>query len=84
MPLSMGGNQVKFLIGINNTLLMPCIVHKLPSSICVFQCDFKDIYESRIAFGGLHTVCLPTDMSRTEWLLVTCGHTDLGDFGLHA
>jgi hypothetical protein len=56
MPLNMRGNQVKLLRGINNTLLMPRIIHTLPSSICVFQCDFKDIYESRIAFGGLHTV----------------------------
>ena len=42
------------MLGIKNTRLDPILLKILPSGIAVYQSPFKDVFGSRIIFGGPH------------------------------
>ena len=47
-----GGSKVQLLL--KNTKLDPVLVKILPSGIAVYRSPFKDVYGSRLIFGGPH------------------------------
>jgi len=44
------------LVGIRQTELAPRMIHTLPSGVSVFESKIKDVFGSRICFGGPHEV----------------------------
>jgi hypothetical protein len=55
-PREIGGDEVKLLIGIQQTELAPRLLLTLPSGICVFESKFTDIFGSNVCFGGPHAI----------------------------
>ena len=56
LPRRIGGDRVKILLGIKNTMLNPRILLTLPNGLGIYESMFYDIYQSNICFGGPHTV----------------------------
>ena len=56
-----GGSKVQLLLGIKNTKLDPVLVKILPSGIAVYRSPFKDVYGSRLIFGGPHKSFIKDD-----------------------
>ena len=54
LPEKVGGSKVQLLLGIKNTRLDPILMKILPSGIAVYRSPFKDVFGSRIIFGGPH------------------------------
>ena len=54
LPEKVGGSRVQLLLGIKNTRLDPILLKILPSGIAVYRSPFKDVFGSRIIFGGPH------------------------------
>ena len=54
LPEYVGGSNVKLLIGIKNTNLVPVLIKTLKSGVGVYRRPFKDIIGSRIIFAGPH------------------------------
>jgi len=55
-PTEIGGDEVKLLVGIRQTELAPRMLHTLPSGVSLFESKIKDVFGSRICFGGPHEV----------------------------
>ena len=53
-PKFVGGDEVKLIIGIKDSFLMPKLVMTLPSGLMVFRSVIKDVYGSSLMFGGPH------------------------------
>ena len=49
-----GGSKVQLLLGIKNTKLDPVLLKILPSGIAVYRSPFKDVFGSRVIYGGPH------------------------------
>ncbi len=56
LPQYVGGRQVDILLGLKSPELLPRLLFTLPSGLGVYRCQFRDIFGSRIAFGGPHEV----------------------------
>ena len=56
MPLHIGGDSIKLLIGLKNSELEPTCVFNLPSGIGLYKSPFKDIFGSVYCFGGPHRI----------------------------
>ena len=54
LPEKVGGSKVQLLLGIKNTKLDPVLVKILPSGAAVYRSPFKDVFGSRLIFGGPH------------------------------
>ena len=54
LPEKVGGSKVHLLLGIKNTKLDPVLLKILPSGVAVYRSPFRDVFESRVIFGGLH------------------------------
>ena len=54
LPEKVGGSRVQLLLGIKNTRLDPILLKILPSGVAVYRSPFKDVFGSRIIFGGPH------------------------------
>ena len=52
--MKVGGSKVQLLLGIKNTKLDPVLIQILPSGVAVYRSLFKDVFGSRIIFGGPH------------------------------
>jgi len=55
-PPSIGGDEVKLLVGIRQTELAPRLLHTLPSGVSIFESRVTDAYGSTVCFGGPHKV----------------------------
>ena len=55
LPLNIGGMKCSLLLGIN-CKLKPILLTVLPSGLGVYRCQLKDMWGSRIAYGGPHSV----------------------------
>jgi energy-coupling factor transporter ATP-binding protein EcfA2 len=53
-PPSIGGQEVKLLLGIHSTQIAPRLVHSLPGGLCIYESSFRDIHGSTLCFGGPH------------------------------
>ena len=75
LPEKVGGSRVHLLLEIKNTNLDPVLIKVLSSGIAVYLSPFKDIYSSRIIFGGPHRSFtksdngLKTEMSNAVFFL---------------
>jgi hypothetical protein len=56
LPVAIGGDRVKLLIGIRSSSLAPVQRFSLPSGLGVFQSSLVDVYGASICFGGPHEV----------------------------
>jgi len=56
LPAEIGGEEVKLLVGIQQSELTPRLITTLPSGISVFESKFTDIFGSNICFGGPHRI----------------------------
>ena len=54
LPEKVGGSKVQLLLGIKNTKLDPVLLKILPSGVAVYRSPFRDVFGSRVIFGGLH------------------------------
>ena len=54
LPEKVGGSKVQLLLGIKNTKLDPVLLKILPSGLAVYRSPFKDVFGSRLIFGGPH------------------------------
>ena len=54
LPEKVGGSRVQLLLGIKNTRLDPVLLKILPSGIAVYRSPFRDVFGSRVIFGGPH------------------------------
>ena len=54
LPLRVGGQRIKLLIGIKSTELMPEKICELPSGLMVFRAKIKDKFGSTLLYGGPH------------------------------
>ena len=54
LPEKVGGSRVQLLLGIKNTKLDPVLLKILPSGIDVYRSPFRDVFGSRVIFGGPH------------------------------
>ena len=59
LPEKVGGSKVQLLL--KNTKLDPVLVKILPSGIAVYRSPFKDVYGSRLIFGGPHKSFIKDD-----------------------
>ena len=55
LPLNIGGMSCSLLLGIN-CKLQPLLETVLPSGLGVYRCQLKDMFGSRLAYGGPHPV----------------------------
>ena len=55
LPLNIGGMPCTLLLGIN-CKLQPLLETVLPSGLGVYRCQLKDMFGSRLAYGGPHPV----------------------------
>jgi len=53
-PKYVGGDEIKMIIGIKDSYLMPKLLMTLPSGLMVFRSSIKDVYGSYLMFGGPH------------------------------
>ena len=53
------------MIGIKSSPLQPRLLHQLPNGLCVYRMVLKDVYGSRLAFGGTDRVF--TDANRIRY-----------------
>ena len=53
-PKSVGGDEVKLILGVKDSLLMPILLMILPNAIQVCRSRIKDIFGSSIIFAGPH------------------------------
>ena len=56
LPPSIGGSEVKMLIGIRSTQLAPRLLVTLPGGLCVYKSVFIDVWGSEYCFGGPHEI----------------------------
>ena len=56
LPETVGGSKVHLLLGIKNTRIQPTLMRVLQSGVGVYLSSFKDIWGSRIIFGGPNKV----------------------------
>jgi hypothetical protein len=56
LPPTIGGDEVKLLIGIRSTQLAPKLVLTLPGGLCVYRSVFTDVWKSEYCFGGPHAI----------------------------
>ena len=54
LPMQVGGMKAGIIIGLPTPSLQPVILMCLPSGLLVARSRLKDIYGSRIVFGGMH------------------------------
>ena len=54
LPEKVGGSKVQLLLGIKNTKLDPVLLKILPSGVAVYRSPFKDVFGSRLIYGGPH------------------------------
>ena len=54
LPEKEGGSKVQLLLGIKNTKLDPVLLKILPSGVAVYRSPFKDVFGSRLIYGGPH------------------------------
>ena len=54
LPSYAGGSKVHLLIGIKDAAAHPVLIDTLPSGLGVYRSPFKDIFGSRICYGGTH------------------------------
>ena len=54
LPEKVGGSKVQLLLGIKNTRLDPVLLKILLSGVSVYRSPFKDVFGSRVIFGGPH------------------------------
>ena len=54
LPEKVGGSKVQLLLGIKNTKLDPVLMKILPSGVAVYRSPFKDVFGSRLIYGGPH------------------------------
>ena len=73
LPMKVGGSKVQLLLGIKNTKLDLVLIQILPSGVAVYRSPFKDVFGSRIIFGGPHKSFTKNDtgekMSNAVFLL---------------
>ena len=54
LPEKVESSKVQLLLGIKNTKLDPVLVKILPSEVAVYRSPFKDVFGSRLIYGGPH------------------------------
>merc|ERR1711978_811190 len=54
LPPSVGGTQVRLLLGLKDARLQPKFLFELDSGIAVYKSPFTDIYGSDLCYGGPH------------------------------
>ena len=54
LPAYTGGNIVKIIIGLSLPIMQPKIIFELPDGLLVAKSRIKDIWGSRVVFGGIH------------------------------
>ena len=54
LPSYAGGSKVHLLIGIKDAAAHPVLIATLPSGLGIYRSPFKDIFGSRICYGGTH------------------------------
>lgn len=54
LPVSIGGSDIKLIIGIRQSLIFPTLVMVLDSGLQVWRSQFQDIFGSSIIFAGPH------------------------------
>lgn len=54
LPVSIGGSDIKLIIGIRQSLLFPTLIMVLDSGLQVWRSQFQDIFGSSIIFAGPH------------------------------
>ena len=54
LPVSVGGTQVRLLLGIKDVRLQPKFLFELDSGIAVYRSPFTDVYGTDLCYGGSH------------------------------
>ena len=54
LPASVGGTQVRLLLGIKDVKLQPKFLFELDSGIAVYKSPFTDVYSTNLCYGGSH------------------------------
>ena len=54
LPSSVGGTQVRLLLGIKDVRLQPKFLFELDSGIAVYRSPFMDVYGTDLCYGGSH------------------------------
>ena len=54
LPPSVGGTQVRLLLGIEDVRLQPKFLFELDSGIAVYRSPFTDVYGTDLCYGGSH------------------------------
>lgn len=56
LPKCIGGSRAHLLLGIKNTSLIPSMEFMLPCGLAVYMSQIKDKWNSRICYGGPHSL----------------------------
>ena len=60
-PLSVGGDEVKIIIGVSESALMPRLITILPNGLQVYRAAVRDKYGSNIILAGPHHLITETN-----------------------